>query len=244
MARTRNRLTCSCETRPVIVVHMMNTILGTKRAFGAALGGVLAVAILLSTSCSVAFQKSVRSDKADCSRSLFWIASDLVLASGLVGVLLSPEGQSSSQAGFVLPSQILAGAFVASAAIGVLKRHNCGRYQKEHEPPPSCDGGTRNINNRCYCADGQTWNGQACMGTPSVESCTGGAYAFGPPQDQRCFCLDGFAVVNGQCVQLQCTGGSFAQVDHCVCPGVTIWDPAQSLCVAPAPEQPQDSGGG
>jgi hypothetical protein len=204
----------------------------------------MVTSVSLSLSCSVFFQKSVRSDKADCSRSLFWIASDLVLAGAMVGVVLSPDGQSSPTPAFVLPAEIIAGVFVASAAIGVFKRHNCGRYRREHPPLAICDGGRRNINNLCYCADGQTWNGQTCQGTASAGNCAGGAFAFGPPQDQRCFCLDGFRLDNGQCVELQCTGGSFAQVDQCVCPNGTSWDNTQ--CVAP-PEQPQGddtSGGG
>jgi hypothetical protein len=200
----------------------------------------LALVIALSLSCSVAFQNSVRSDKGNCSTSVGWIASDLLLAGGSVfaasrGFDLTPEP------GYVLPAEIMAGVFVASAAIGILKRHNCGRYLDEHPPLAICDGGRRNINNLCYCADGQTWNGQACMGTPLAETCGGGAYAFGPANRSQCFCLDGFRVDNGQCVELQCTGGAFAQVDHCACPNNQVWDNEQ--CVTPPePQQQADQG--
>jgi hypothetical protein len=190
----------------------------------------------MSASCSIAFQDSVRSSQRDCSTSLGWVASDLLLAGGMAFV--ASRGSDDDPQQFVLPAQILAGMFVASAAIGVYKRHHCGVYQVEHPPPVVCSGGTRAVNNVCYCAEGQSWNGLSCQGTPIAESCGGGGYAFGPQGGYQCFCLDGFRWDGSQCLELQCSGGAVAQVDTCACPNGQSWDGAQ--CVDPPP--PPDPG--
>jgi hypothetical protein len=144
----------------------------------------------------------------------------------------------SPQPQYVEVAEIAVGVFAASALYGIYKRHNCGVYLEEHPPPVVCTGGMRNVGNRCYCAAGQSWNGLTCQGTPDPGACAGGAYPFGPPNAITCFCLDGFRLDSNQCIQLQCTGGAFAQVDQCVCPNGHQWDGAQ--CVAPP--EPQDDG--
>lgn len=203
---------------------------------------IVSLAIVALASCSVAFQDSVRSSQRDCSTSLRYVVTDLIDAGGMAFVASRGTDQDGQQ--FVLPAQILAAAFVASAAIGVYKRHHCAVYQEEHPPPVVCSGGTRAVNNVCYCADGQSWNGLACQGTPLAETCGGGAYAFGPQGASQCFCLDGFRANNGQCIELQCSGGAVAQIDQCVCPNGQSWDGAQ--CVEPpppvAPDPPPDPG--
>ena len=166
------------------------------------------------------------------------MVTDLIDAGGMAFV--ASRGSDQDPQAFVVPAQILAGLFVASAAIGVYKRHHCGVYREEHPPPVVCSGGTRAVNNVCYCADGQSWNGLACQGTPIAENCGGGAYAFGPAGAQQCFCLDGFRADNGQCVELQCSGGAVAQIDQCVCPNGQSWDGAQ--CVEPPPPVQPDPG--
>gem|GEM_PF-774274 len=195
---------------------------------------------MASASCSVAFQDSVRSSQRECSTSLGWVASDLILAGG--AAFVASRGSEQDPQAFVVPAQIFAGLFVASAAIGVYKRHHCGVYQEEHPPAVVCSGGARAVNNVCYCAEGQSWNGLACQGTPVAENCGGGGFAFGPPGGYQCFCLDGFRSDNGQCVELQCTGGAVAQVDQCGCPNGQSWDGAQ--CVDPPPPAPADPGDG
>lgn len=86
------------------------------------------------------------------------------------------------------------------------------------------------------------WNGQTCQGTPDPSGCQGGGYWFGPDQKAGggCFCLYGYTLQNGQCVQLQCSGGAVAGVNQCECPSGTQWDGAQ--CTAPAaPPEPDPS---
>lgn len=92
--------------------------------------------------------------------------------------------------------------------------------------PKTCSGGAKLVDNECYCAAGQTWNGLACQGTPQANNCGGNSFSFGPTGKAQCFCLDGYRLDGNQCVQLQCSGGSFASGDQCVCPNNTQWNGA------------------
>jgi len=85
------------------------------------------------------------------------------------------------------------------------------------------------------------WNGQTCQGTPDPSGCSSG-YWFGPPANAGggCFCLLGYTSQNGQCVQLQCTGGAVAGDSQCVCPDGTQWDGAQCQALQ---QQPTCNGG-
>jgi len=123
------------------------------------------------------------------------------------GLSCQPGGGSSCDGAVIglivgVPMLAIGALYTASAVHGRGATSRCRdakRHQDEHDA--ICDGGRRNVNNLCYCPDGQTWGGHACMGTPLAQECSGGAYAFGPPNDSQCFCLDGFAVNNGQCVE-------------------------------------------
>jgi hypothetical protein len=116
-----------------------------------------------------------------------------------------------------------------------------GRAMTASEPQPVvCSGGAKNIANQCYCPSGTTWNGLLCQGTPVAGTCGGGSYPFGPAGAEQCFCLDGYKLDGQQCIQLQCTGGSVAQVAQCVCPNGTQWDGAQCAAVAEQPAQQPD----
>jgi len=76
--------------------------------------------------CSIAFQDSVRSSSVYCSTSRVWAAGDLVMAGG--GVFALSRGAEGKAVGPVV------GLLVASAVIGLYKRHNCVNF-RETAPP-------------------------------------------------------------------------------------------------------------
>jgi len=82
--------------------------------------------LVLSMSCSVAFQDSVRSSGTQCSTSRFWWVSDLLIAGTFAALVANIDGPPESY--------IPAGVFVGSGLIGIYKRGNCVRY-RETAPP-------------------------------------------------------------------------------------------------------------
>lgn len=197
---------------------------------------VASLAAMISLSCSVVLQDGVRSSGTECSESRFYYLTDLLAAAAWTGVIASrtvTENGVSMQANGPV-AYTPAALLVGSALIGIYKRNHCVGYRKAHPPLVNCNsGGQRDINNACYCAHGQSWSGTSCQGAPSADTCTGGAYAFGPPAATQCFCLDGYTFDNGQCVALNCTGGMVALVNSCVCPLDTSWNGTE--CAAPPP---------
>ena len=86
----------------------------------------IALLLVLSMSCSVAFQDSVRSSGTQCSTSRFWWVSDLLIAGTFAALVANIDGPPESY--------IPAGVFVGSGLIGIYKRGNCVRY-RETAPP-------------------------------------------------------------------------------------------------------------
>lgn len=198
----------------------------------------LAVLVTLSMSCSVALQDGVRSSGEACSESNFyWVADALVAIGWEVAIAQGTDPNPEVD-------HIPTGVFGLSSLVGIYKHHNCVRYraQVEANRPAVCSGGARPIGKQCFCADGMTWNGLTCQGVPIAGSCTGGSYPYGPAH--QCACLPGSRWGGGQCVELQCTGGSVAGLDQCECPQGTSWNGAQCVSLAPpetvgaSPDQP------
>jgi hypothetical protein len=89
--------------------------------------------LLCASSCSVAFQKSVRSSKADCSDSRFWWMSDVLIAGGLA---YAASANGAPATAYSLPA-----LFIGSALIGSMKRGNCVRYRGEQAMLQAQGGG-------------------------------------------------------------------------------------------------------
>jgi hypothetical protein len=88
---------------------------------------VLALAAaLVSSSCSVAFQRSVRSSSVYCSDSRFWYLSDIVIGGGMTYVAATRTNDSRAY----IPGAV----FLGSSLIGIYKRHNCVRWQEKAPP--------------------------------------------------------------------------------------------------------------
>jgi len=88
--------------------------------------GLIVVLVLMSMSCSIAFQDSVRSSGTQCSTSRFWFLSDFLIAGTFSALVANIDGPAESY----IPAAVLAG----SGLIGIYKRHNCVRY-RETAPP-------------------------------------------------------------------------------------------------------------
>jgi len=82
--------------------------------------------VVLSMSCSLAFQDSVRSSGTQCSTSRFWFLSDFLLAGGFAYLVAVNDGPAESY----IPAAALGG----SGLIGIYKRRNCVRH-RETAPP-------------------------------------------------------------------------------------------------------------
>ena len=89
---------------------------------------LLLALVTLSMSCSVLLQDSVRSSSVYCSTSRFYYLADLVIAGAGAYAITRPSNPPNSLV------WIPVGVEVGSAAIGILKRHNCVRW-RETAPP-------------------------------------------------------------------------------------------------------------
>jgi hypothetical protein len=199
---------------------------------------LVAVLVVCSLSCSVVLQDGVRSSGAACSTSYAYSVGDVILAVAWEFVLSRGTDPNPEL------DHIPTGVFGLSSLVGLYKHHNCVRYRDyvEEHRVAVCSGGARAFGKQCFCADGMNWNGLTCQGTPIAGACSGGGYPFGP--QKQCMCLDGYGLNNGQCIELNCTGGSVPRVNQCVCPDGTDWDAGANQCVAPQVVQQSAPEGG
>jgi hypothetical protein len=79
--------------------------------------------LVLTSSCSLAFQDSVSGRSVYCSDSRFWYISDLVIGGAATYVLAT---RSEAPAVAYLPGAV----FLGSGALGIYKRHNCVQWKE------------------------------------------------------------------------------------------------------------------
>jgi hypothetical protein len=170
---------------------------------------VTACIAVMSVSCSVALQPSVRSASVECSTSYGYAATDVVLAGGFA-FAASRGTDKSPQPQYVPYSEIGAGVMAASALLGLYKRHNCVRWREtappevwaevaerhrreaeaqaqaiaeaarqQEEAQASCPEGTIASGDQCVCPDGFVWDGAQCV---SPASAPAGATVSSRPQ--------------------------------------------------------------
>lgn len=88
---------------------------------------LLAMVVAVSQmSCSVLFQRSVRSSSVYCSNSRFWYMSDVVIGGGMTYVAAAKANDSRAY----IPGAV----FFSSALLGIYKRHNCVKWQEKAPP--------------------------------------------------------------------------------------------------------------
>jgi uncharacterized repeat protein (TIGR01451 family) len=114
---------------------------------------------------------------------------------------------------------------------------------------PSCADGQFWNGQACVCPEGLQWNGRSCVRAgpsavpvPMAPSCTGGRFWNG----QACVCPEGLQWNGRSCVRRpppppRCTGGQFWNGQACVCPEGQQWN--GRVCVRRPPPPPQCTGG-
>jgi hypothetical protein len=85
---------------------------------------VMLAILLACSSCSLAFQESVRSRSVYCSTSRFWYLSDLVIGGAGTYVLATRAKDAPGLA--YAPGAL----FLGSGVLGIYKRHNCARWRE------------------------------------------------------------------------------------------------------------------